>query len=150
MKDYFLRMFTYNEWASGLLIEVLETNKVEDDKILKWMSHISNAEFIWWDRMNGKTGRVAPFDHQSLDRTKEGIGKFHHEIRSWLGKRSLGDLSETFSYVTSRGSSYTNTYQEVLAHLINHGTHHRAQISARLRELGIAPPGTDYIFFIRK
>lgn len=150
MNDYFLRMFAYNEWASMQLIEVLEVNKVEDEKILRWISHISNAEYIWWDRLNGREARVAPFDPQSLDRTKRRILELHGEINLWLQELSPHTFSQEFTYTTTRAKVYTNTFQDVLAHLVNHGSHHRAQISARLRELGIAPPGIDFIFYVRR
>jgi len=35
----------------------------------------------------------------------------------------------------------------VLYHVVNHGTAHRAQIGARLRHLGLKPPPQDYIHF---
>ena len=36
----------------------------------------------------------------------------------------------------------------VLSHVVNHGTAHRAQIGAILRQFGHKPPPQDYIFFV--
>jgi uncharacterized damage-inducible protein DinB len=34
--------------------------------------------------------------------------------------------------------------------VVNHGTHHRAQIALLLREAEIAPPATGYIYYLRE
>jgi uncharacterized damage-inducible protein DinB len=36
----------------------------------------------------------------------------------------------------------------VLSHVVNHGTAHRAQIGTILRHFGLKPPPQDYIFFV--
>jgi uncharacterized damage-inducible protein DinB len=36
---------------------------------------------------------------------------------------------------------------QVLLHVVNHGTHHRAQIYRLLHDLGVKPPPDDYIFY---
>jgi uncharacterized damage-inducible protein DinB len=36
----------------------------------------------------------------------------------------------------------------VLSHIVNHGTAHRAQIGARIRQFGLKPPPQDYIFYV--
>ena len=37
---------------------------------------------------------------------------------------------------------------QVLSHVVNHGTAHRAQIGAMLRQLHLKPPPQDYVFFV--
>ncbi len=149
MKAYFLQMFAYNEWASNLLIETIEQNAVEDAQVHTWMSHISNAEYIWWDRMHNRQPRVAVWEAHSLEKIKSQISQFHQEMNAWLAEVSQEELKKIFKYSNSRGKEFSNTFEEILAHLVNHGTHHRAQISSRIRALGIAPPATDYIFYAR-
>lgn len=36
---------------------------------------------------------------------------------------------------------------QVLLHVVNHGTHHRAQIYRVLYDLGVKTPSDDYIFY---
>lgn len=36
---------------------------------------------------------------------------------------------------------------QILLHVVNHGTDHRAQILRSLREFGIETPSQDYVFF---
>ena len=150
MTSHFLQLFTYNQWASERLLEILKKEQVTDEKILTWMSHISNAEFIWWDRIQGRKPRVGVFDFYSLDACKEKLITFHQEILPWIENAGPYRFEEPFSYQNSKGKVFFNSIREVLTHVVNHGTHHRAQVSARLRNLGTVPPPTDFIFFARE
>lgn len=80
--------------------------------------------------------------------------------RTGLGKReALGNASQAvfagrprpgFAYANSEGTPFETPLRDILTHVANHGTHHRAQIVLVLREAKIAPPPTDYIFYVRK
>jgi uncharacterized damage-inducible protein DinB len=35
----------------------------------------------------------------------------------------------------------------MVRHVVNHGTYHRGQVAAMLRQLGYSPPPTDYLVF---
>ena len=58
-------------------------------------------------------------------------------------------LNEKVDYSNSKGVVFSNDVVDILQHLIIHGQHHRAQIALLLRQNGIEPPTTDYIFYIR-
>ncbi len=45
--------------------------------------------------------------------------------------------------------AFTNVIQDVLFHFINHSTYHRGQIAIQMKEAGLEPIATDYIFFKR-
>jgi uncharacterized damage-inducible protein DinB len=38
------------------------------------------------------------------------------------------------------------TVEQILFHIVNHETHHRAQISMALQQMGIDPPNFDFVF----
>src|SRR5690606_21461687 len=59
------------------------------------------------------------------------------------------DFSAQLQYVNTKGIAFTNTVRDILFHIINHSTHHRAQVARALRQDGIAPPPSDYIFYKR-
>jgi uncharacterized damage-inducible protein DinB len=61
------------------------------------------------------------------------------------------DFEKIISYKNSRGDAFENRLSDILAHVINHGTHHRAQIGQQLKSGGLENlPITDYIFYIRE
>jgi uncharacterized damage-inducible protein DinB len=52
-------------------------------------------------------------------------------------------------YENSEDRLFTNTLKDMLFHIINHSTHHRAQISVDFRTNGIEPLNLDYILYKR-
>jgi uncharacterized damage-inducible protein DinB len=38
----------------------------------------------------------------------------------------------------------------VLRHVVNHATYHRGQVASKLKRLGVEPPATDFIFWVRE
>ncbi len=51
------------------------------------------------------------------------------------------------TYRNSSGDEYTLSVEQLLAHLFNHGTHHRGQISTVVTQLGYSCPEMDLIYF---
>jgi uncharacterized damage-inducible protein DinB len=60
------------------------------------------------------------------------------------------ELSKEISYVNSKGEKFTNTIQQIMTHVINHSTYHRAQVAAAVRQLGHSPAVSDYIVYCRQ
>ena len=57
---------------------------------------------------------------------------------------------EPVAYSTMEGTPWRQPIWQVLLHVVNHGTHHRGQVSGFLRTLGHTPPVTDLICFYRQ
>ncbi|WP_251921332.1 DinB family protein [Salinibacter ruber] len=69
--------------------------------------------------------------------------------QSMLEERSGDALDQPVAYTNSTGARFETPLRDRCRHVVNHGTHHRAQIALVLREADGAPPPTDYIFFVR-
>jgi uncharacterized damage-inducible protein DinB len=54
-----------------------------------------------------------------------------------------------FTYQDLKGKSWTQPIWQVVLHVVNHGTHHRGQVSGFLRILGHTPPRLDLIEYYR-
>ena len=72
------------------------------------------------------------------------------ELKAEQPKIEEENLDKLISYQNSSGKIFSNKLSDILLHLFNHGTHHRAQISLLLRQNNIVPPKTDYIFYKRE
>ncbi|MBL7880009.1 MAG: damage-inducible protein DinB, partial [Chryseobacterium gambrini] len=59
------------------------------------------------------------------------------------------DPDQKIEYQNSRGKKFENTVFEMLFQAINHSTYHRGQINSLLKQSGITPILTDYIFYKR-
>jgi uncharacterized damage-inducible protein DinB len=48
------------------------------------------------------------------------------------------------------GAEETRPLGDLMRHVVNHGSYHRGQLVTMLRQLGKAPPSTDYILYLRE
>ncbi|BAU54683.1 DinB family protein [Mucilaginibacter gotjawali] len=150
MKDYFLNLFNYDRFANELITEtIIKGNNPE--KPVKLMAHLFAAQQIWLSRcadFPGAPGTTWP-DWQA----DAFAGIMETNNARWL--RFLeglepADFDRIISYKTLKGDSYQNKLVDILTHVINHGTHHRAQAGQHLIAAGFETlPPTDYIFFVR-
>ena len=143
----FQQLFEYDLWANARILQAMIENEVSDEKCIFWINHIVNAEIIWTERIQGKKSTISTGAIRPLKEVATAMYTVHQELRELL--EPYMDYAREISYQNSRGEQYSNTVRDIFTHIINHSTHHRAQIAARLREMDIAPPGTDYIFFVR-
>ena len=113
------------------------------------MSHIIIAETIWLDRiLEGKTSTGV----HTLYPLEECEHRMEIENERYLGFLEVVEediFQQRISYQNSKGAQFSTKVVDIMAHVINHSTHHRAQISAKIRESGFTPPATDFIFFTR-
>lgn len=149
MKANLIQLFHYSHWANRLILDQMLEHQVEDEKMIFWINHIVNAEQVWMDRIELGTTSASPITMRSLEACSQALNAEHGRIIRFLNALEEVGLSERIAYHNTKGTAYENTLQDILYHLVNHCTHHRSQIAARLREQGIAPAPTDYIFYLR-
>lgn len=147
MIEHYTRTFEYNLWANKKYSEVLRTNPFKNDKILKLISHIANAQSIWLSRLNGEETEIGVWDEYEA---KEALERLENSSQDWLDHLySAEGIDETVEYTNSKGESYESRVPDIITHVVNHGTYHRGQVAQLLREEDIDPPATDFIFYVR-
>lgn len=150
MIEHYLHLFEYNDWANNLILKSIYENKFTDPKIFSIFSHVIIAQVLWLNRINKETYEFKDF-WQLL--TREELfnisKKSTHDWKSFIQGHNDGDLQTEVSYVNSKGNKYKNTLSQIMTHVINHSTYHRAQIASLLRAENIIPPLTDYIAYFR-
>jgi len=149
MSDPLVQLWLYNDWANGLLIAKM---KKEAERLpancLRLLSHIMNAQLIWLYRLNSQPSPVGVWDEHSLVKREH----YHQLASTGLGikiKEYNTRASEVVSYQNTKHEHFQNLYGDLLLHVLNHGTYHRAQIATEMRNNGIEPINTDYISFVR-
>jgi uncharacterized damage-inducible protein DinB len=148
MKTHYHTLFAYDYWACNRMIDCILDNDIIDDRILSLMSHIIWAQGVWMKRIKKEeVGAYTPFNIIALQDLKEQAAQAHDDFMAFI--ESAGDFGTVLEYKNSRGDAWQNTYEDVLMHVANHGTYHRAQIASRLKEIGLVPPVTDYIAYRR-
>jgi uncharacterized damage-inducible protein DinB len=150
------QLFNYHAWATDKLIAYIEKEVPESfstqltsvfPSIEETFMHQYEVDSLWYGRMN----REYHGENRKLSSPGESRGAFqdlHNEIKRFIAASS--DLTSSIHYRTSSGENFTNQLEDLLQHLVNHGTYHRGNISAMLRQQGYPGHSTDYIYFLRE
>ncbi len=150
--EYYVTLFDYDSWATRRILDVLGSNQDAAcfDRCLDLMSHLLRSQKVWLSRIEKDDD--APLAIWERDSLAECTERSTQNTRNWLrflSSCSAGDFNTQITYTNLRGETHTSELRDILTHVINHGTHHRAQISLLLRQSDIAPPPTDYIVYTR-
>ncbi len=139
-------LFEYNAACNRKLFEVIRQHEKRiSEKSVQLLSHIVNAHQIWNSRIL-KREAVGVWDVRALESLSTQDEENHETTSLILSEKPV---SEHVEYTNTKGNRYTNTVFEILFHVINHSTYHRAQIAADFRACGLEPVVTDYIMYSR-
>lgn len=153
---YFATLARYNAWATRRLLDAVATVPEEAYRrdmglffrsIHGTLNHLLVGEHLLWQRRfaEGVSPRHALDEEAEPDRARlaarllEGAARWQPLIESWPAARFEG----TLRYTNTRGEDVTLPFALTLAHVFNHSTHHRGQISAALTQLGLSCPSLD-------
>jgi uncharacterized damage-inducible protein DinB len=148
MKPFFRELFEYSHHFNIKLAKaILENRDKVSERSVKLFSHVLNAHRIWNNRIDpGKVNMFGVWAIHTPD-VFEGIEQENYDhTLSILDRFDLGPVIE---YKTTRGDLFRNSIRDILFHVVNHSTHHRAQIASDFRQSGIEPLVTDYVFYKR-
>ncbi|WP_336687471.1 DinB family protein [Chryseobacterium bernardetii] len=146
MKEKLIDLFEYTYHFNAEMIKVIaESRALVDDKTISLINHTLNAQQIWNARILGETTfevwQINPFE-SLVEINHTNFLKSIDIIRNF-------DPDQRIEYQNSRGTKFENTIFEMLFHAVNHSTYHRGQINSLLKQSGLTPLLTDYIFYKR-
>lgn len=146
MTAFFKDLFEYHYHFNQLLIEIFIENKTKiSHRTLPLFSHCLNAHNIW----NARISETEAFGVHQLHPLENFKTIDSHNLATTLNIIDTFDLNSNVNYQNSKGDTFENSVQDILFHIANHFTHHKGQLISDLRQKGIAPPVTDYIFYKR-
>ncbi len=150
MKPYFIQLFNYDRYANLRILETIR--KVDNaEKPVQLMAHLFAAQQVWLNRCKREPAiSYALWPDWGVDTFEQLINDNHQKWINFLEGLNDDDFEIQVSYKNSKGEGFENKLSDILAHAINHGTHHRAQAGQYLKLTGIELPNTDYILYIRE
>ncbi len=154
-------LFDYTSWANHLILDAAEEIETEEQLFDRGVSHQSIhgtllhmlfAEWVWLNRWKGASpdNALTAEDYPDLASIKKYWLQIEAERDEFLNGISDESLQDGTTYKDLAGNEYTNPLGLLMQHVVNHATLHRGQIVAMIRQLGIKPPATDFLFFFRK
>ncbi|MEX1013556.1 MAG: DinB family protein [Candidatus Paceibacterota bacterium] len=150
MLSHLLRLYTYNAWANGLLLEKLKSMETPIESITKFYSHILATEKLWMYRIQGlDTSKIEVWPNLSTNVIDKHTFDNRRMINDFLSNLKESDLDTEITYTNTSGTEYHTPLKDILIHLAMHGNYHRGQIAREMRRIYIEPVNTDFITFVR-
>jgi len=151
----------YTAWASRRMVEAAsQLNEEEltrdfkhaDKSVLGTLVHIFAADRVWLGRILGNVPARFIDPEQDMKRSvlENGWPALHERWLEWAAGQTDESVRESFHYKDLRGNAYSSAVWQTILHVVNHGTHHRGQVSAMLRAMGHPPPPVDLVVFYRQ
>ncbi len=159
---HFQTLAHYNAWASQALLTALE--RVPDDdyrrdcglffkSIHGTLNHLLLGEHrLWRTRFEGAVPQIASLS-QELESDRAALASaLLLEAQAWMPLIASWDAPRfdgLLQYTTLRGTAQSLPFAATLAHVFNHSTHHRGQITAALTAMGLPAPELDMVYMLQ-
>jgi uncharacterized damage-inducible protein DinB len=155
------QLVAYGSWANALVFAAADAISEEQlaasaassfPSIAATLGHIVGAEWIWLRRWLGEIPTAVPdwVSKPTLADLKAHLAAVEVERSSFLASLSDAELDRVVSYRNLAGQAYAEPLDGLIRHVVNHSTYHRGQVATQLRQLGLTPPNTDLITYLRQ
>jgi uncharacterized damage-inducible protein DinB len=158
-------LFDYTEWANELAMDAagnLTDQQLQRDfgishkSIFGTLAHMAGAEWIWLERWHGRSPAKAEawsmWTTEScgdLVTLNDRWGELIDRRAQYLAQLNEEKLSADLSFNLLSGDASSMRLVNQMQHVVNHATMHRGQVVGMIRQLGIEPPATDLLFYLR-
>jgi uncharacterized damage-inducible protein DinB len=159
-------LFNYTEWANERVLQAAEMLPdeglrrdvgISHKSIFGTLVHMAGAEWIWVERWHGRSpakdeawSRWSTESCSDLAMLKERWTELIEQRARYVSELDEAKLSAELSFKLLSGDPSSMRLVDQMQHVVNHATLHRGQVVGMIRQLGLEPPATDLIFYIRR
>jgi uncharacterized damage-inducible protein DinB len=143
--DLHRRQFAYDAWANREVLGSIKAGGVDTGRLLQWMAHILAAKLLWLERLENKAQSLPVWPEFTREQCEAQSDRINGLWQEYLDQLSSSQLQQSISYKNSQGQTWSSTVEDILTHVVLHGTYHRGQIAAATRASGLTPVYTDFI-----
>ncbi|WP_090736575.1 DinB family protein [Paenibacillus sp. Mc5Re-14] len=144
-------MMDHLYWADGRILDALEESKTKNKDLLKLVRHVSVAERVWLDRLQGKGSAQYSLWEETEDllAIRTMFQENAEQYRVYIEGLKEFELDEMIDYENQSGVPFRTSARDILLQVLLHGQYHRGQINRTLRIESAEPAQVDYITFTR-
>ncbi|PYS43172.1 MAG: damage-inducible protein DinB [Acidobacteria bacterium] len=131
--------------------------KISHGSIFGTLLHMAGAEWIWLERWHGHSPAKAEAWSLWTTESSPDLATLNERWRDIIDRRAryISALDETrlaaeLPFKLLSGDPNSMRLVDQMQHVANHATLHRGQVVGMIRQLGIDPPSTDLLFYLRR
>ena len=148
------KLVAYNQWANEKILKAIDGMTADElarpvdayfGNLTKNLQHVLFAMRVWLARWRGETppGLGTPV----TEPWRDAYAATHADFRAFVEPLTEAVADRIVSYRDQRGNPYQAPLAQLITHLVNHGTGHRAETGMLLERLGRSPGDMDYLYF---
>ncbi|MFD0764861.1 DinB family protein [Mucilaginibacter lutimaris] len=148
MKSHFIRLLNYDHFANTQMVQLM-VEQGATGKPAELMAHLLAAQQIWLKRLQSLPAPLAPlWPDANANELMPVVNANYKALLAYFENLQPADFDRVIAYKNSVGY-FETIVSDIITHLINHGTHHRAQIGTLLKLQGATLPPLDYVLYLR-
>src|SRR5262245_29578872 len=148
------QLVAYNQWANEKILSAIDGMTAEElakpldayfGSLETNLRHILLATRVWLARWKGappvslQDGVAAPLP--------AAFAETHADFRALVEPLTDATAARVVDYKNSRGEPFRMPLDQLIVHVVNHGTHHRAETGMLLERIGRSPGDMDYVYY---
>lgn len=161
-KTAILTFIDYHYWANARILDAAARLSQEQfsapaglnyGSVRGTLAHALGAEMVWLMRCrDGVSPSVLPAEEEfpTVAVLRERWAEAERAMRAFLAGVDDVGLARVVRYRTTKGIPGENPLWQLLLHVVNHGTQHRAEAAMALTDRGCSPGDVDFIVFLRE
>jgi uncharacterized damage-inducible protein DinB len=143
MRAFFTDKFERDHYQNLALIKIFEQQEDQlSQNVLRSFSHILNVHYLWNCRLKHISADSNDWDILPLSYFMRFEYQNYQETRDLL---AYTDWEEMINYHSSEGIPLSGLTTDILYHILQHSTYHRAQIIAELKGSNLQIPSFEFV-----
>jgi uncharacterized damage-inducible protein DinB len=156
--EHVRELFDFMQWADRLMLEgtaALPDEECHKDReislgsIHRLLVHLMAGESFWLSRWQGQP--LAQIETHEDYPTRGALSArwpvVHGALDAFLARQTSQTLAAPFDFRDSAGNPHTTPLGQTMIHLVDHGTYHRGQLNAMIKQAGGKPVTASYITY---
>jgi len=149
-------LFAQKSWANNELFNLLATVTAEEHALVihaatRLLNHIYVVDRIFQSHLQGQAHGYAATNTEATPELGElqfAVAETDAWFMAYAATATPGLLAERIAFRFTDGDAGTMSREEMLAHVITHGSYHRGNVGQMLKSISIAPPRDLFTKFL--